>query len=186
MVWVRLRQARQLARASGRGKATAVLAAIGVALIAGGGAAAKSLYHPPATAPERALDALVAKVWANGLVEHLRGPAPPGGRIDYSGLITARLAARVLADEPAKVKACKPNVECQWRYYPVTCPNDGDGSLYRTETVTADKVVISFRWRDPMGYDDAAKVGAYEMVRTGGVWKLDAYRCDLGPTERMW
>jgi hypothetical protein len=177
-----VRQARQLPCRGWRGKGRLLAGLALVALSCGGAAAA---YHPAKTPAEIALRQILEGVLSGKIALPGQAGAMPDAKA-ASVTMTARMLSQIVRETPAKVKACRPNEECEWRYYPVTCRYDGDLPVFQTTQASADHAVISFKWAETFGsFDEPPTVGTYRLVRVGEVWKLDEVRCNGGAVVKQ-
>ena len=162
----------------------ALVAASVIAVIAPARAADARLpgFHAPQTEAERALDAILKSAGKDAaeLDNLLEGRGKPGFRptVDYRRVLTDALLRAIRDAEAALVKrdcdgAYRDGDICGLDYDPLVCAQDTAARyLYRTDAQQADTARISYAW------PDQSKLAAtYQLVRTGGRWKLDGIRC---------
>jgi hypothetical protein len=129
-------------------------------------------FHDPKTPAETALDEAFM----------VDDRLPSKHREDFTGVLTPRLIASIIKDEPAEIRRCdrrpQPRTECGIRYWPIGCAADGD-ALYRTDRSTVDSAEISVQWSE----DEEDPVNRYRLVRLNGKWLVDEVYCSTGTIE---
>jgi hypothetical protein len=146
----------------------------------------ESPFHAPVTDAEKALDATLQTVgndkymFANAHIHPM--PVPNGKHVDYSPLLTAKLIARITADEKRMVSETCNDVYvegevCGFDYDPILCAQDVNPTyVYKTLQADASRASIDYSW--PMEGSRRETTSAhYGMVKDGGRWKIDTVSC---------
>jgi len=146
--------------------------------------------HPPMTAAERTLDAILKISDADSgmfLFVVNRPDRKVADDAKFSGFFTRQLLDAIAGTERQEVER-----DCGGKYLegeicgldfdPITCAQDEpeNGYVYRTEKSTARRQIITMAWA---GRDEV--VAAYRMLKQGGSWKLDGVACRPAPQFNM-
>jgi len=172
--------------------ALAVIWAAGLALTAAPAVGAPA-FHPAQSPAERALGRILkADEKPPGHIDPTDGAAghrprvtpPPGA--PYLKFLTRPLATAILAAEARAVKAnCgglyKAGELCGMESDPIVCAQDfPDHYLFRTKEPGPNRAVIEAAWPPDHAGAAPSASGAYRLILSAGVWKIDGVSCAGG------
>jgi hypothetical protein len=148
-------------------------------------------WHAPASATERALDAILKRVDSDdNALENLLGgrdKAKFHRTVDYAPMLTQPLLTAIARTEAALVKKdCGGRYRrgeiCGLDYVPVTCAQDSNDSyLYRIEQEGPLAARIAYAWPG----DQHTPVATYQLLRRGDRWMIDGIACRDGDRFNM-
>ena len=152
--------------------------------------AAQTAPHPPSSAAERALDAILKQSDRDDdLLDNLfkgRGAKTFKPKVDYSAMLTPALLAALRTKEATLVRtdcngAYLEGELCGMDYSPLTCAQDAVPHYrYRTEVDDGSTARLIYFWPK-----ETKATATFKLVKVSGRWRLDGVACEDGDPVNM-